>query len=300
MGKILGLGGISFDHIGFINNMPGWNTTEYMSRYITQQGGIVATAMLVAAKLGNKVEYIGGVGNDLEGQQVIKILKDADIETNQIKVFKNNITPTSLILVNKKTGDRTIIHYRGIQYHDSLDVNKLDLNNISYVHLDGFWYKTFLENLNTGNFKNAQIIIDPSSKINKEIADELFPHIDYIIPSYIYASKFTNEIDVWRACEKLMAYSPKAVIITKGCEGCYVLTENNKKHIPAIKINAINTTGAGDTFHGGFISALNNGYNVFEACSFANAVAALKCTKPGGISSIPTTEEVYKFIENNH
>ncbi|MEN8907429.1 MAG: carbohydrate kinase family protein [Clostridiales bacterium] len=299
MGKIIGIGGISYDHIGFIDKMPNWNTTEYMSKYLTQHGGIVSTALLTAAKLGNQVEYIGGIGDDIEGKKILSILKSANVEINQVQVFKNQSTPTSLVLVNNQTGDRTIIHYRGVQFNDRLNLNNIDFTDISYIHIDGFWYRTFLENVSKIDTKKTKIIVDPSSCINEEIADKIFPIVDYIIPSYIYASKFTSEKNVWKACEKIMKYSPKAVIITKGSEGSFIMTNDERKHIPAIKVKAINTNGAGDVFHGGFISALNDNKNIFEAAKYASYVAGLKCTKTGGIDSIPNYEEVKRFIDNN-
>lgn len=299
MKKILAIGGITIDHIGIIKAMPVWDSNEYITQYITQQGGIAATAIIAAKKLGNSVEYIGGIGNDAEGDYALKVLQDAGIDIKRVKVFANNKTSTSLILVHESTGKRSIINYRGVQLKNDLELDDLNLDNIGFIHLDGFWYKSFLKIINNRK-KSIITTIDPSSIIKKKQADELFPYIDYIMPSYNYIKHFTDEENPWQAAKKLLhLYSPKAVIITKGEEGCFIMTDKEKKHIPAYKIKAINTTGAGDTFHGAFIAGLNNGYDIYQAARFASAAAALKCTGLGGIESIPTFDETKSFMKNN-
>jgi ribokinase len=116
-----------------------------------------------------------------------------------------------------------------------------------------------------------------------------------LLPNRLGALELSKEENVNAAAKKLLQFGPEVVVITLGERGCLVVTENDQFRVPAFKIKVVDTTGAGDAFNAGFIVALHRKKKLKEAAQFANAVAALKCTKLGAQSS-PTLKEVKAFL----
>jgi sugar/nucleoside kinase (ribokinase family) len=296
MNSILGIGGVTIDRIGVVPRMPGWDEVEYLSRLDIQQGGMVATAMMAAARLGGQAEYLGGIGDDSEGRLVLDSFRRGGVGAERVKVFPGGHTPQSFVLVHDATGERTIIHHRGVQEKSSLEAGEIDLDGVGFLHLDGYWFDTALHAAREAKQRRITITIDPSSSLTRERAEVLFPLADYIIPSKKYAKRYTGEDDVCEAAGKLLKFGCRSVVITMGSEGCLVATPGGVEHVPAFKVDVVDTTGAGDAFHGAFIIALEAEKGLREAARFSSAVAALKCTRLGGQAGLPTIGEVEDFL----
>ena len=118
-----------------------------------------------------------------------------------------------------------------------------------------------------------------------------------MIPSYAFAQRFTGGNVSLNAAQKIYALGPKGVVITDGEHGCYLKSSEGCEHIPAFQVPVVDTTGAGDTFHGAFIRGLQQGYGLKQTAMFANAVAALKCSKVGGQAGTPTLGETQHFLK---
>jgi sugar/nucleoside kinase (ribokinase family) len=278
--------------------MPEWDEVEYISDYALQQGGIIATAMAAVSRLGENAEFIGGIGDDDSGQYVLRSFKDANIKIDRVKIFKGETTAFSLVLVHKTSGKRTIIHYRGVQAKSDLEIPTIDLSGTRFLHLDGYWIDTALQIARQAKQRGITITLDPSSKLLRESeAEGLFRLIDYFMPSYSFAKRLTGETDPFEAAGKILRYGARAVIITRGEEGCFIRTQEEGYHLPAFRVSVVDTTGAGDTFHGAFVAGLSKGYELRQTAQFASAVAALKCTKLGGQRGIPTFWETQTFLK---
>lgn len=296
MSAILGIGGVTLDRVGVVPRMPGWDEVEYISQLDTRQGGMVATAMMTAASLGADAEYVGGIGDDAEGEFILTALRRGRVRADHIRTFHGGRTPVSFVLVHEGTGERTIIHHRGVQEESSLQNVDIDLSVVAYLHLDGYWFDTALEAARKARAAGIIVTIDPSSSISREKGEALFPLADYIIPSMKYAGRLTGESDPGKAARALLRYGARGVIITLGKDGCVGVSPGSEEYIPAFDVDVVDTTGAGDAFHGGFIYALSTGKDLREAVRFSSAVAALKCARPGGREGLPTLEEVQCFL----
>jgi ribokinase len=122
---------------------------------------------------------------------------------------------------------------------------------------------------------------------------------DYVIPSLAFAKRFSGHSQVEKAASTLLGYGAGAVIQTLGEKGSFALTREGRSFtVPAFPVKAVDTTGAGDSFHGGFLFALSRGYALKQAIVFASAVAALKCTCLGGQSGLPSIEQVRQFLSD--
>ncbi len=128
--------------------------------------------------------------------------------------------------------------------------------------------------------------------------DELVGLTDVLIASHNFASQFTGIDDPERAMGKMRSLGPEIVGITLGDDGCILSWENNIHREPAFAVNTVDTTGAGDVFHGAFIYGLLQGWPMDKIARFANAVAAMKCRKLGGRAGIPTLDEAMAFLKH--
>ena len=150
--------------------------------------------------------------------------------------------------------------------------------------------------------KGVKVILNPAPV--QKISDTVLSKIDIITPNEVEAEiltgiPVTDEENAKKAADWFMDKGVKSVIITLGGRGAYVASEEQRKLIPAFKVNAIDTTGAGDAFNGGLVTALAEGKDLFEASRFANALAALSVQKIGTTPSMPIRSEIEAFLENN-
>lgn len=131
---------------------------------------------------------------------------------------------------------------------------------------------------------------------------DLVSHVDVLISGSGFVQGLTGETDLWRALEGALDYGPRIVVQTEGADGAYTVTRDpggaeERFHTPAFSCNVIDTTGAGDVFHGAYIVGLLHGWDVRETARFASAVSAIKCTRLGGRAGIPTFEETIAFLQ---
>lgn len=299
MATIVGLGGVCLDRLAILPRMPDWDEVEHISRSATQLGGMVATALVAAARLGEAVEMIGGVGNDDAGRYALETLNREGVATPRMYVINDDTTAFSFILVHEETGQRTILHQRGVQAREELPSETFDFEGIRFLHLDGYWYRSTLRAAQQAKACGITVTLDPSTRLLHADAEELFQFVDYFMPGIAFVEQFMAERDPFRAARTLLKYGGKAVILTKGADGVYVCAPDDEFHVPAFRVPVVDTTGAGDVFHGAFVAGLQKGYALRQAVTFASAVAALKCTKLGGQAGIPTFQETLEFLERH-
>lgn len=299
MAKILGLGGVSIDLIGTVARIPDWDEVEYIAEHQKQQGGMVATAMAAVSRLGGNAEFIGGIGQDELGMYALQCFQKSEIHTERVKCFPEQSTAFTFVIVDEHSGKKAFFHYKGVQNNAELGIQDIDFTGVQFLHLDGFWFDTALRTARHAKEQGITITLDISPNNNNPQITELFQVADYIIPSYIFARRFTGEHDPFRAAQHFLQYGAKAIILTQGEEGCFVQTQEEAYHLPAFTVPVIDTTGAGDTFHGAFLVGLSKEYELRQTVIFASAVAALKCTKLGGQAGIPTFKETLRFLQKH-
>jgi len=297
MADIIGLGQVTVDEIYILQFIPKIDEVVFVKKRVKQQGGMVTTALKTISRLGGSVEFIGGIGDDDNGKYVLDVFRDGNIDIKQVEIFKNQATAYSVILVDKKTGKRTIINNPGVQKAD-LKLKIPDITGAKIIHLDGSWFETAVESARLAREKGITISIDLSPSNYDSKVFELIKLCNYIIVPWKFAKYHTMKATALMAGRKLLEYGPDVVIITKGQNGSLLISEDKEFEIPAFQVSVKDTTGAGDSFHGGFLFGLTKNYNLKEAVIFASAVAALNCTKIGGQGGLPTFQEVKKFLAN--
>ena len=301
MRKILGLGGVTTDQIGLVDHIPGTDEVIRLQGYRVEQGGMAATALVAAARLGAQAEFLGAVGDDANGSRALERFAAQGVAAPRVQVLAGELSAFSFILVDSRSGKRTIIHEPGVQRNRRLELSKRDyvelLGEAAYLHLDGFWMDTAVELAEAAGQIGIPVTLDVGQNQRDPQIEALLGLADYVIPSLPFARRFTKQERAEKAAEVLLGYGAKAVIQTLGERGVFVLGSDGRSFdVPAFAVQVVDTTGAGDSFHGGLLFALSRDYPLKEAVIFASAVAAIKCTKLGGQSGLPTLPQVRAFL----
>ncbi len=303
MKKILGLGGVTTDQIGVVDHIPSSDEVIRLQEYRLQQGGMVATALVAAARLGAETEFLGAVGDDQNGRFAVERFAAEGVGTAGVRVVPGSISAFSFILVEKVSGKRTIIHEPGVQRNRRLNDLPGDpsafLSGVGYLHLDGFWMDTAVALAENAKEAGIPITLDIGQNQRDPKIGTLLALADFVVPSLAFSRRYTQSEEGQSAAQALLGYGAKAVIQTLGEQGAFVATREGQSFtVPAFPVQVVDTTGAGDSFHGGFLFALSRGYPLREAVVFASAVAALKCTRLGGQAGLPSYPQVQRFLSD--
>jgi ribokinase len=291
----VGLGVNAADYLSILDPYPRLDDKVDVVRSSVQGGGPVPTAMVTLAKLRAKVCYIGKIGDDAEGAFVKSQLEDEGVDTRHLLVDQKMRTSRAFIWVDRGSGKRTVALDRDKKNRFKRDEFAfLDSISTEFLHLDAREPEINVLIAQWAKKQNAQVSLDVGS-LRKGV-DKVFPYVDHPIVSKRFACGFTKTADPFEGCEKLMRRGFKTVVVTIGEHGCVCASEEKIFHSPGFGVKVIDTTGAGDVFHGAFIYGLLRRWPLRRTARFANACAAMKCRKLGGRAGIPTLKEVERFM----
>jgi ribokinase len=293
----VGIGGVTVDQIGVVDHVPAPDEVVRLRDYRLEQGGMVATALAAVARLGGTAEFIGAVGDDHNGSFALGRFAQTGVLTPRVQVVPGAVSAFSFVIVEGASGRRSIIHEPGVQRLSRLPGPPLDLAGTGFLHLDGFWIETAIEAARQAKALGVPICLDVGQNQAHPRIGELLGLADFLAPSLAFSRRYTGSADPREAARRLLACGAGAVIQTVGEQGALVATAAGEEYsVNAFPVRVVDTTGAGDSFHGGLIFALGQGQPLREAVRFAAAVAALKCTKLGGQQGLPTLAEVEALL----
>lgn len=290
--KFVCVGHATYDIILPLDEFPKEDQRYKTTKKVECGGGPAATACYLLAKWGMDATFIGIVGNDHYGSKIMKEFNEVGINTDYIE--KNNFlsTDVSYIIANGETGSRTIITSKGQKIDKLYEPNTID--DADYILVDGTHIETAKEVIN--NNPNAITILD-AAHVNKE-TEQLGNMVNYFICSKDYAEAFTNKkIDfnnpntLAEIYEVLYMNFKTNIIITLGEKGVFTKTDNYKL-IPANKVKPVDSTGAGDIFHGAFAYFIANNYSIEDAIVYANKAAAISTERIGSRNAIVDVNEI--------
>ncbi len=306
---VMGIGSPCLDQVMRVDRIPCADENVVSLSLETDYGGVAATAIYTAAKLGCTAGLIGIFGTDEAGAKLKQKLIDVHVNIDRF-LTKSGRNATSFVIVDKD-GNRAITHYPGDNPLISADeIHPLlpDLQKARWVHVDGVHFKADLAvatALKSSGNSSARFSYDMSADpatltsmgINMEEIHRLISLCDLFIPCRNAALKLTGETKVEDALEKLGAMMKNGIAgITLGATGCIIYESGRIFKVPAFTVKVKDTTGAGDSFHGAFLYGLCHDWNVEKTAKFATAVSALVCTKRGNWSAIPDMAAVEKFL----
>jgi sulfofructose kinase len=284
---VLCVGHASHDLVFSVGHHPGPDEKTIAGGFISCGGGPAANASVAAARLGYRAAFAGYLGNDIFGEKHLQELQDEEVHVGFVE-RGSMATPLSTILV-KPDGSRTVINYRG-------DTQPLTRTR---VDLSGVMPKTLLfdghePGISPGLAKAAGVlgiptVLDAGSLHRGTRA--LLPLVGHVVASEKFAGEYAHEKDMGRALA-VLGRDCSSVVITMGGEGLIWKTEFASGTLEGFVVDAVDTTGAGDTFHGAFCAGLSCGMAWEDLLRFASAAGALCCTRKGARVGIPTASEV--------
>lgn len=295
--KILCIGHITYDITFPINTFPKENTKERYHEQIECAGGPASIAAFLLGKWNQNVEIAGLLGNDEYGKKIKKEFSLNRVKTDNLILDSTTKTSHSLILANQTNGSRTILMY--VQKHSYLKPftpeEKPDI-----ILLDGHEYEASKQLLKT--YPDAISIID-AGRDKKEIID-LAREVKYLICSKEFAEKvtgikidFSNKLTLADIYTKMETMFKNNIIITLEENGVLYRYNGQIKIMPSVKVKTIDSTGAGDIFHGAFVYGIANNFDYEKTLKFASIAAALSVTRIGSYKSIPTLEEMNEVYD---
>jgi ribokinase len=296
--KILIVGSSNTDMVIKTHNFPAPGETILGGRFLMNAGGKGANQAVAAARLGGMVTFVGKIGDDIFGKQAVQQLEDEGINVDFVAVDPENPSGVALITVDKK-GENSIVVAPGSNGTlSAADFDKAiaELYESEYVLMQLEIPIPTVEHIaRMAAKKQKKVVLNPAPAA--VLSDELLQNLYIITPNETEAElltgiKVTDEQSALKAALFLNGKGVELVIITMGSAGAFLLSNGKSEIISAPKVEAVDTTAAGDTFNGALVVALSEGKTIQESIAFANKAAAISVTRIGAQSSVPFRKEI--------
>lgn len=304
MKRLLVIGSLNLDMVVNVDHTPLVGETILSDKMELIPGGKGANQACAAGCLGADVAILGAVGKDTYAEIQKESLKKAGVDVSHLVCRENDATGLAMITVNKD-GDNSIVVVSGA--NATLSPKDIDDNRelIESCDIVIFQLEIPLETVcyavKLAKSLGKTVILDPAP-VPKEFPEELYKYVDIIKPNETELGMLTGisnaEEHLEEAVELLRERGAKDILVTLGEKGVYLNEENGTScRIPALKVEAVDTTAAGDSFTAALAIMLADGKTLAEAAQFANYVSAIVVTRKGAQSSIPMLEEVIAYIQ---
>ncbi len=292
---VVGLGLNATDTVLMVREVPPLGGKERIASMQRQAGGQVATALVTCARLGLRTRYIGKVGDDPGGKYQLESLRQDGIDVRYVRVARGTANQLGLIIVDQKTGERTVYWDRdprlAVKPHE---VTAAAIRTARILHIDGCDVEAALKAARCARRAGIPVVADLDTVYRN--VERLFPYVDYLIASSNFLPAVTGQDDPFQVLEFMAhEYGIRAPGMTLGREGALVYWQSKFHYSPGFVVETVDTTGAGDVFHGAFIFGLLAEWEMGRILDFSNAMAGLNCTAlgaRGGIASRATAEKV--------
>lgn len=306
MKKIICVGHAALDYVYRIETFPPQPMKVRSLEHIESGGGMAANASAAIARLGGEVELWSRVGGDSAGERILKFLAGDGVDISNVRTFPHARSSTSAVIVDQ-TGERLIVGER--DHAMPLDADWLPLQRIaagdtSIVMSDLRWLEGTLAAFKRARAQGVPTLIDADLGSSGVMA-EFLPLTDYAIFSApaldVFAGAGDGAAHNRRQLAKVLEHGVRYAGVTRGADGYRWLTADGDGEQAAFTLNAVDTTGAGDAFHGAFAWALASGASdsaadLADCARIASAVAALKCRRLGARAGLPTRAELDEFL----
>jgi ribokinase len=297
MKKICVLGSIGYDLVTYLYNFPKAGETILGKKFIQNPGGKGENQAIAAAKAGGNVTFVGSIGDDNYGEILKKTLENNKVKS-VLKVVPNTSTQIATILI-EENGENHIVIVPGA--NNCFDKKMID-DNIKLIKESDIIILQLEIPMETVEYAVDKayelkkiIILNPAP--GAKLSQNIIKKCTYLTPNENEAGLITqmpyDTIDnIKAAAKKLYDQGAQNVIITLGEKGAYLKNKNDDIIIPTYKVNAVDTTGAGDCFTGVFATYLSKGKNMIEAIKYANIASSISVTRPGAVPSLPSEKEI--------
>ncbi len=300
--KIVVFGSFVVDLTSWAKHLAVPGETVKGSVFKMGPGGKGSNQAVAASRADADVTLVTKVGRDVFGQTALDFYKSENMTTKYVFVDSEKETGTALIMVDETSGQNQILVVSGacdnITEEEIRNTESL-LDEASIVLLQLEINMDAIEKvIEVAHEKGKRIVLNTAPA--QKLPDSLLQKVNIVTPNEIEAGILTDMKvetidDAEKAARILMDKGVENVVITMGKNGVFVMTPDRKEFIPSLTVKAVDTTGAGDAFNGGFVTALSEGKDIFEAARFGNIVGALSVTKVGTAPAMPYRANIDGF-----
>jgi sulfofructose kinase len=287
---VLCVGQATIDHVFGLDSPIEIGHKHCARRHDTVGGGVAANAAVAVSRLGGRAVLISCVGDDADGEAVIADLRSDGIDVTGVRRIAGRSTPFSAVLVDP-SGGRTIVNHTP---DDLLTGTPPLLSRFDAVLVDGRWPEASVLALRAARERGLPGVVDADRAVTDHRLLDLASHVVFGEDALASMTGVVDPADGLRA----VADRTRAMLaVTAGADGVVWLDEGVARTMPAFAVTAVDTTGAGDAFHGAFTLALAEGADDEAALRFAAATAAVKCTRPGARRGLPPRADVDALLD---
>ncbi len=289
---LVGVGLNATDTLLVVPQFPAYGGKVRIEEEVLSPGGQVASALVACARLGLRAKYIGTVGDDEGGRIQIEALRASGVDLQDVEVRRGCPSQSAYIVIDRSTGERTIFWRRE-------DCLRMAPENMAAAQIacgrllliDGHDTQAVARAAEIARGRGIPVVVDVDTIYAG--FERVLPNVDYLVGSSEFPMAWTGENDPYQALETIQNhYGMRVAAMTLGAHGALAREDGRFVYSPAFVVNCVDTTGAGDVFHGAFCYAVLQDMPLREALEFANAMAALNCTAYGARGGIRPVEEV--------
>jgi ribokinase len=291
------VGSLNADLTAYVETLPQPGQTIMSHDFVVYPGGKGANQAVAAAKLGAKVTMFGCLGSDPYSGMLRESLENVGVSTSDLVTIEDSPTGAAIILV-EDSSENEIVVIPGANARFSPDVlEQVHIDKIEQADALLLQLEIPLESVakaaQIAHKSGVPVILNPAPVC--ELPIEFLQHVDILVPNQTELKKLQEN---GLPLEKLFSLGIKIILETRGASGVWVHTQDASRHVEAVKVNAIDTVGAGDTFVAAFAVAYSSGTDLLDAVRFANQAAAFTTTRKGAQSSFPNSEELAEIGVN--
>ena len=302
--KIACVGLSSWDRLIAVPEYPAAGEQADVLEEVSAPGGTTTNTAVALARLGARAGIATAIGDDERGTLVRESLENEGVETGWLAVKTGESTDLATVIVSQQPHERTIFWEQGAQLvrGDQLDITGLFGGDVLVVDVADVPLRRFLLDLPAHTVPTARILGPLTYLANGDLPDAF----DLALRHDVIVSNERDLLDVtgtWTLSDAVKALQHRmrgatlrAALITRGAEGCRVVTETESVNVPAFSVDVVDPTGAGDAFVAGVAWGMAQRWPWPDVGRFANAVGALACCSLGAQASLPTLDEVEKLL----
>ncbi|MFN8939414.1 MAG: carbohydrate kinase family protein [Acidobacteriota bacterium] len=293
---VVGIGLNATDTLIIVPHFPSYAGKGPFSQEILSPGGQVASAMVTCARLGLRTRYVGTIGDDERGRLQIESLLGSGINLDFVQQRTGCPNQSAYIIIDQSTGERTVFWQRP----DCLrlrpeEITEEMITSARLLHIDGHDTPAMEKAARIARENGIPVTVDVDT-IYKGF-ERVLPYVDYLVASSEFPIQWTHQSDPLKALELIQEeYGIRCAAMTLGAHGALALYEGKFHYSPAFVVNCVDTTGAGDVFHGGFCYGVLAGWDIDRILDFSNAMGALNCTAIGARGGIATLDKAEKLM----
>jgi sulfofructose kinase len=295
---VTGVGLNATDTMLVVPSFPVYGGKAPFAREFYSVGGQVATAMVTCARLGLRAKYIGTIGDDERGRIQLESLQASGVNLDHVQQRRNCPNQSAYIVVDQSTGERTVFWNRPECLAISPEaITPRQITCARLLHIDGHDTPAVERAARIAREHNIPVTVDVDTIYPG--FDKVMPFVDYLIASSEFPGHWTGIANPFDALASLQRqYGMRVSAMTLGKFGALACTEGRFIYSPAFQVECIDTTGAGDVFHGAFCYSVLQQMPIAEALEFSNAMAALNCTEFGARGHLASRAEAAALMAN--